>query len=87
MLGSYSLVFTLDSIHQITQKFIIQQNIFVFTMTFCCNNIFIHTLYFFILLSPPKNEYTFGFNLTNSSIATPPISSFNLPTTNLFKSS
>ena len=35
------MIFTLDSIHQMPQRFIIQQNIFVFTMAYPCNNIFI----------------------------------------------
>ena len=36
------------------------------------------------LLSFTKYEYIFGFNPTNSSITTPVVSFFNLPTTNLF---
>ena len=63
----------------------IQENIFTFIMTYCCNNIFIHTLYFFLytLLSSTKNKNIFAFYLTNSSITTPLVSSFILSTTNL----
>ena len=49
LMGSYSKTFTLDSIHQISQTFLIQLNIFVFIMTYFCKNISIHTLYFFML--------------------------------------
>ena len=37
------------------------------------------------LLSFTKYKYLFGFNPTNSSIATPAVSSFVLPTINLFE--
>ena len=45
-IGSCFMIVTLDSIHRMSQKFIIPQNIFVFVLTCCCN-IFIHTLCFF----------------------------------------
>ena len=38
-----------------------------------------------LLLSSTKNEYIFGFNLTNSLIATPVVSYFILSMTNLFE--
>ena len=40
---------------------------------------------FLYLLIAHGVEYNFGFNLTNSSIATPPISSFILPTFSMFE--
>ena len=39
------MIFTLNSIHQMSQTFLIQQKIFVFIMTYCRNNIFIHAFY------------------------------------------
>ena len=48
-IGSFSVIFTLDSINQIFQTLIIQQNIFVFTMADSCNNNFFDTLCFFML--------------------------------------
>ena len=48
-ISSFSKIFTLNSIHWISQTFLIQQNIFVFIITYWCNNIFIHTLCFFML--------------------------------------
>ena len=43
--GSYFMIFALD-FTQISQTFI-EQNIFVFTKVYCCNNLFIHNLFFF----------------------------------------
>ena len=80
------MIFTWDFIHKISQTFINEQNILVFTMTYFHNDVFIYTLYLRLLLSPPK-KYIFGFNQTNSSIATSPDSSFILPATNFFESS
>ena len=45
-IGSYSMILALDSIYLMSQTFIIQQNIFVFFMTYCCINIFICNLCF-----------------------------------------
>ena len=39
------MIFALD-FTQISQTFI-EQNIFVFTKVYCCNNLFIHNLFFF----------------------------------------
>ena len=84
--GSYFMIFTLDSIHQMFENFIVQQNIFVFTMTYCCNNILVLTVFFLCSqLSSTKKESICSFNSTNSE--TPPVSSFILPTINLFESS
>ena len=47
---------------------------------------FIFTAFLCSVLSPNKNEYFFGFNPTNSLIAKPAVSSFILPTSDLFKS-
>ena len=33
------MIFYLDSFHRMSQTFIIQQNVFVLTMAYCCNNI------------------------------------------------
>ena len=87
--GSYFIVFTLDSIHRIPQRYIIQQNIIAFNMAYSYNNIFVYVLWFFMLtdIIYQKNEYIFGINPKNPSIATPPVSCFFLPTTNLFESS
>ena len=46
-------------------------------MAYCCN---------YYQLSFTKYEYVFGFNATNSSFATPLVSSFIFPMTNLFES-
>ena len=48
-IGPYSIIFTLDSIHRMSQIFVIQQSTFSFVMTYCCNNIFIHNPCFFKL--------------------------------------
>ena len=79
----YSMVFTLSSIHRVFYTFIIQQNIFIFVITYCCN---IHAFGFLgSLLLSTKSEYIFGFKLTNSSIAKPLVSSFIFQRTNLFE--
>ena len=55
-------------------------------MTYCCNNVFIHTFFFFMLtIIVTKYKYISGFNPKNSSIATPAVSSFVLSVTNLFE--
>ena len=47
-------------------------NIFIFVMTYCCNNISIHTFCFLVLtiIISTNYEYIFRFNLTSSSMAT-----------------
>ena len=45
----YSETFTLYSESYLSQTFLIQQNIFVLTMTYCCDNIFVCTICLFIL--------------------------------------
>ena len=47
-ISSYSMVFTLASIPSVSYTFIIQQNVFIFVMTYCCNNTFIHAFCFFM---------------------------------------
>ena len=58
------------------------------TMAYSYNNIIIYTLYFLMLTTTNTriHEYTFGFNPTNSLIATPPVSIFILPKNNMFES-
>ena len=63
------MIFTLDSVHRMPQKIVNQQNMYVLIMKYCCNEFFIHTLSFLGSLSFTKNEYIFGFNQTNSLIA------------------
>ena len=72
----YSMVFTLSSIHRVFYTFIIQQNIFISLST-----TFLFTSFGFLcsLLLSNKNEYIFGFNPTNSSLATLPVPSFVFP--------
>ena len=66
------------------QAFFIQKNIFVFTMAYSCDEIFIHTLCFFIITTiSTKNNC---FNKKNFN-RTPPVSFFILLTTSLFGSS
>ena len=79
----FLLIFTLNPIHQMSQTFLIQQNIFIFIMTH--NILFMLFAFLCSLLSCTKYEYIFGFNPRNSSIATTAVSSFILPTTNLFE--
>ena len=68
-IGSYFMIFTLDSIFRMSQTLIIQKIIFVFIMTHCYNNIFIHTLCFFKLTTfTYQKQYIFGFNPTVSSL-------------------
>ena len=87
MISSHSVIFTLDFIHQISQAFIIQQNIFILIMTCWRSNILIYTLVFFYAhyYHLPKKEYIFGFNQTNSLIVILAVSSFILQTTDLFE--
>ena len=78
------MIFTLNAIHQMSQTFLIQQNIFVLTVSYFST--FSFSLCFFILtILSTKNEYIFGFNSTNSLIVPLPVSSLILPTTNLFE--
>ena len=47
-----------------------------------------HLLLFYVYYLPStKSKYIVAFNLTNSLTATPPVSSFIFPMTNLFESS
>ena len=48
-IGSYFMIFTLNPIPRMSQRFFIQQNIFILIMTYCCNNISLHTFCFFML--------------------------------------
>ena len=52
-------------------------------MTYCRKNIFINA--FLCSLLSTKNEYILGFDATNALIATPSVSSFILPMTNLLQ--
>ena len=80
------MMFTLDSTYRMSQTFIIQQNIFSFTTTFCFNSIFAQTLLFYAhYYHPPKKEYIFGFNPTNYLLEIPAVLSFILSTINLFE--
>ena len=64
------------SMHWMSYIFIIQQNVSIFIMAYCCNNIFIHEFcFFYSLLSSTKNEYIFSFSSTNYLIAKPAVSS------------
>ena len=58
-IGSCSMIFTLDFIHGMPQTFLIQENIFAFTMNYCYNTILIHTLCFLcpLLSSIKTNTY------------------------------
>ena len=78
------MIFTLNPIHRMSQTLFIQQNIIIFIIA----TTFLFTPFVFLwsLLST-KNQYIFGFNLRNSSMATPPVLSFIFPMTNLFESS
>ena len=51
-------------------------------MTYCYNNISIHTFGFFMFTTVYYDKYIFGLNPTNASIATLPVSSFIFPMTN-----
>ena len=72
------MIFTLDSIHQKSQTYLIQQNIFTFIMSYFFKNISIYIFYFFIVT-------IFGFNPAHSLIGTPTVSSFILLTNNLIE--
>ena len=79
------MIFILNPILRISQAFLIQQNIFIFVMIYCRNNIFIHTLcYFMLAIVTCTKEIHPWLPSNNSSIATPPVSSFILLTTNFF---
>ena len=58
---SNSVIFILNSIYLRTNSytFVIQHNVFIFYMTYCCSNIFIQAFVFFLcsLLSFMKNEF------------------------------
>ena len=41
-ISSYTMTFVLSPIHQMSQTFLIQQNIFIFILTYCRNNIFVY---------------------------------------------
>ena len=57
-------------------------------MTYCRNITSVYTLCFFMHTTfIYQKGYILGFNPTNYLIATPTVSSFDLPTTNLFESS
>ena len=67
-IGSYSIIFILNSFDWIPQIFVTQQNIFTFTIfifTFLYSlSFYSHLLFFFLcsLLSSTKNEYQFDLN-------------------------
>ena len=48
---SYGMVFTLSSINWVAYIFVIQQNVFILIVTYCCKNIFIHAFCFFMFTS------------------------------------
>ena len=80
------MIFTLNPVHRMPQKFLTQQNIFIFVMNYCRSNIFIDSFYSLCALLPStKYEYIFGFILTKLLNTGPAVSSFILPITNLFK--
>ena len=56
-IGSYSMICALSFIHWRSQTFFIEQNIFVFTMTYCFNSIFIHVVGFFMLTAIIYQEW------------------------------
>ena len=60
--------------------FVIQQDVFIFIMTNCCNNYVYYCLLFYT-----KKDYILGFNPKHSSITTPAVSSFIFPMTSLFE--
>ena len=68
------MVFILDSIHRMFQISIIQQNVFLLIMPYCCNNTYNQIICALLLSS--KRKYIFGFNPPNYPIATPAASSF-----------
>ena len=63
-----------------SQTFLIQQSIAIFIMTYRRNNIFVYTLflYMLIIIIYQIREYIFFFNPTNSSIATPVFFTFRI---------
>ena len=64
------MIFTLNSIHQMSQTFLNQRKIFKFVMTYVAST---------------KSENIFSSKLTNSSIATQVVSSFTFPVANLLE--
>ena len=47
----YFMIFNWNCIHWMSQTFLIQQNIFIFIMTYCCYSIFVYGFYFFYALT------------------------------------
>ena len=59
---SYSMIFTLNLIHWMFQTFLIQQNIFMFIVTYCRSNIFVCTIL-------PFHAHYYHLPSTNTSLA------------------
>ena len=75
----------LDSIYEMSQIVIFQQNIYVFTMTlFLQQHFYSHHLLFYAHYYHLLRMNIFVFSLTNVSIAAAAASSFILSTINLF---
>ena len=66
---------------------VIQQNVYIDIKLVVATTFYSRLLLFLCSLFSIKNEYISGFNPINSSIATPPVSSFIYPVTSLFESS
>ena len=78
-----SMIFTLDFIYLMPQKFLIQENIFVFTMTFVAKTFLFMPLTFFMfttIIYQKRIHIWLQYNV-HSLIATPAVSYFILPTT------
>ena len=86
-ISSYSTVFTFNPIHWSFKYFLLKKNIFIFIVRPILATIFLFTPVAFYIHKNCLLEWStfFSFESANSSMATSPISSFILPTTNGFQ--